>query len=60
VRALLLRPEIDEAVELRPVQALSSVRADPDDLLDVGHADARERHLQRRGLFLHVFYEAKI
>ena len=47
VRALLLRSEVDEAVELGVVELLGAGRADPDDLLDVRHAHARERHLDR-------------
>ena len=52
VRALLLRPEVDEAVELRVVELLCAGFADPDDLLDAGDADARERDVDggRRGL----------
>ena len=54
VRALLLRAEIDEAVEPRGVQLLGAVGLDPDDLLDVRHAHARERDGERRGLRLDV------
>jgi hypothetical protein len=60
VRALLERPEIDKAVELGPVQTFSPVRADPDDLLDVGHPHARQRNMQRGPLFLDVFEQAEI
>ena len=42
VRALLVRAEVDEAVQLGGEQLLGPVRADPDDLLDVGHTHARE------------------
>ena len=48
VRALLVRAEVDEAVEAGGEQLLGAVGADPDDLLDVGHAHARERDEQRR------------
>ena len=37
--------EIHEALELGVEELLVSVRADADDLLDAGHADAREAHL---------------
>ena len=43
VRALLLRAEIDEAVQPRRVELLGAVGLDPDDLLDVRDAHARER-----------------
>ena len=48
VRALLLRAEVDEALELGVVELLGAGRADADDLLDVRHADARERHVDGR------------
>jgi hypothetical protein len=54
VRALLARPEVDEAVELGPVQALEPLVAYTHHLLDVRHADARERDLQSRHLRLDV------
>jgi hypothetical protein len=44
VRALLLRTQIDEALQVRAEQLL----ADADDLLHARHADARERHVERR------------
>ena len=54
VRALLLGPEVDEAVELGVIELLCAEWADADDLLDVGHADARERdaHGGRRRLYV--------
>jgi hypothetical protein len=42
VRTLLLRPQIDEALELRVEQLLGVVRANADDFLDAGDA-TRER-----------------
>jgi hypothetical protein len=54
VRALLLRSEVDEAVELRVIELLGTAGADADDLLDVRHADARQRHRDRRGRRLHI------
>jgi hypothetical protein len=51
VRALLVRSEVHEAVEARRIQLL----VDADDLLDVGHADARERDGEGRDLALDVF-----
>ena len=48
VRALLARAEVDEAVELGVEQPFHAARVDADDLLDVGHAHARERDVQRR------------
>ena len=54
VRALLARAQVDEAVELRGVQSLASACVDPDDLLDVRHAHARERDVQRGDLVLDV------
>jgi hypothetical protein len=50
VRALLMRPQIDEAIEPRRVQLLGAVGLDPDDLLDIRHAHAGERDAQRRKL----------
>ena len=55
-----LRPEIDEAVELGPVEPLGPVGADPDDLLDVRDPHARERDVQRRALGLDVLDEGEI
>ena len=54
VRALLARAQIDEAVELRGVQSLVSACVDPYDLLDVRHAYARERDVERGDLVLDV------
>ena len=54
VRALLLRAEVDEALELGVEELLGAVRPDPDDLLDAGHADAREADLRRRAPGLDV------
>jgi hypothetical protein len=54
VRALLARPQVDEAVELRRVQGLRPARIDADDLLDVGDAHARERDVERGDLVLHI------
>ena len=54
VRALLVGAEVDEALEPRPEELLGAVLADPDDLLDAGHADAREADRQRRRLRLDV------
>ncbi len=48
VRALLVRAEVDEALELGGEQLLVAVLLDADDLLDAGHADAREAHVERR------------
>ena len=49
VRALLIRAELDDALEARGEQLLGAVLADPDDLLDAGHADAREAQRRRDG-----------
>jgi hypothetical protein len=54
VRALLARAEVDEALQARGEQLLAAVLADADDLLDAGHADARQADLNRRGLCLDV------
>jgi hypothetical protein len=54
VRALLPGAQVDEAVELRGVERLGPAGGDPDDLLDVGDAHARERDVQRRDLVLDV------
>jgi hypothetical protein len=56
VRALLARPQVDEAFELRGEQLLAPVVAHADDLLDGRDADAGERELQRRELALDVLY----
>src|SRR5215218_7651305 len=42
VRALLLRAEVDEALELGIEERAPPIRLDPDDLLDARHAYARE------------------
>ena len=47
VRALLLGPEVDEALELGIEELLVAVRADADDLLHTGHPDARQAHVGR-------------
>ena len=49
VRALLVRAEVDEALELGVEELLVAVRADADHLLDAGHADAREADVRRSG-----------
>ena len=54
VRALLVRAEVDEAVQAGGEQLLGPVRADPDDLLDVGHTHAREGKGERRNPALDV------
>ena len=46
--------EVDEALEPRVEELLVAVLADADDLLDAGHADARERDLHRRAAGLDV------
>ncbi|CAA9498491.1 MAG: hypothetical protein AVDCRST_MAG30-1774 [uncultured Solirubrobacteraceae bacterium] len=55
VRALLVRTQVDEALERRREQLFRPVLADPDDLLDPGDADPREREVQGRRLRLDVF-----
>ena len=40
VRALLLRPKVDEALELSVVGLLRAGLADADHLLDAGHANS--------------------
>ena len=40
-----LGAEIDDAFEARREELLDAVVAQPDDLLDAGHADAGEAHL---------------
>ena len=57
VRALLVGAEIDEALELGVEELLASVGADADDLLDAGHADAREAHVGRGAARLDVAAE---
>ena len=54
MRTLLVRAEIDEAVEAGREQLLGPIGADPDDLLDVGHTHARERQRERRNPALDV------
>ena len=54
MRALLARTEVDEAVEAGGVQLLGPICADPDDLLHVRDAHARERERQLRSLALDV------
>ena len=54
VRALLVRAEVDEAVQLGVIELLGARRADADDLLNVRHPRARQRDLDRRGRRLHV------
>ena len=54
VRALLVGPELDDAFEASGEQLLVPVLLHPDDLLDSGHADARQAQLHARPLRLHV------
>ena len=54
VRALLVAAEVDEALQARREELLGAVLAEADDLLDLGHADAREAHAQRGKLRLDV------
>ena len=54
VRALLVGAELDHALEPRREQLLAAVLPNPDHLLDVGHADAREAQLNRRPAGLNV------
>ena len=54
VRALLVRAEIDDALEPRREQLLGAVLVEADHLLDAGHADAREAELRRSALRLDV------
>ena len=54
VRTLLVRAEVDEAVQTGVKQLFSAVCADADDLLDVGYTHARERERERRSLALNV------
>ena len=46
--------ELDDAFEAGREQLLGAVLTDPDDLLDVGHADARQAQLHSRTLRLDV------
>ena len=55
VRALLLRAEVDEALDLGGEDLLRAVLSDADDLLDAGDADAREADLERGTLGLDVW-----
>ena len=48
VDAGLARFEVDEALHLGVEEVLAAVVADPDHLLDAGHADPREADLGRR------------
>src|SRR4051812_8538899 len=55
VRALLLRAEVDEALEARGEELrVPPVGLDPDDLLDAGHPDAGQRDVDGRGRRLDV------
>jgi hypothetical protein len=54
VRALLLRPEVHEALELGEEELLVAVRTDADHLLHTGHANARERQVSGGPARLHV------
>jgi len=54
VRALLLAAEVDEALQAGEEQVVG----DPHDLLDAGHADAREADGDARRARLHVSAEA--
>src|SRR5581483_12519910 len=56
VGALLVWTELDDAFEARREQLLAAVLPDPDHLLDSGHADAGEAHLDARQLSLDVDY----
>jgi hypothetical protein len=47
VRALLMRAEVDVALELGVEELLGAVRPVPDHLLDAGDPDAREAQLGR-------------
>ena len=59
VRALLCGAEIDDALEAGREQLLGAVLAEADHLLDAGHADPREAHLDRRPLRLHVDHRGR-
>ena len=54
VRALLIRAEVDDALEAGGEQLRVAVVADPDHLLDAGHADTAEAQLHCRSLRLNV------
>ena len=54
VRALLVAPEVDEALQPGGEQLLAAALLDADDLLDLGDADAREAHAERGELGLDV------
>ena len=54
VGALLIGAEIDDTLKPGREKLLGSVLAQPDDLLDTGHTDAREAQRQRRCRRLHV------
>ena len=54
VCALLVWPELDDALEACGEQLLVSVLLDPDDLLDAGDADAGQAELDARPLRLDV------
>ena len=45
VRALLLGPEVDEALELGEEELLLAVRANPNDLLHTGYPNPGEAHV---------------
>ena len=48
VRALLVGPQVDEALELRGEQAIGTALVQPDDLLHARDAHAREADVERR------------
>jgi hypothetical protein len=54
MRALLLRPEVDEALQAGREQLLLAVLADADDLLDLRDPDARQADAQARYFSLDV------
>jgi hypothetical protein len=54
VRALLVRGEIDEALELGVEELLAAVGADADHFLDAGHADPGEGDPRRRAARLDI------
>ena len=58
VRALLVRAELDDAFEAGREQLLGAVVAEPDHLLDAGHADPGEAQLDGRQLRLDVDVES--
>src|SRR6185436_7298941 len=59
VRALLLGPEIDVALELGIEERAPAVGVDADDLLDPRHADARQAHARAGSPGLHVEAEER-